>query len=54
MKLTEALVDKGFKQSHYDCSLFTKFVGYDTVIVLMYVDDLIVTGSNQKLLFDTK
>ena len=29
-------------------------VGYDTVIVLVYVDDLIVTGSNQKLLCDTR
>lgn len=54
MNLTEALVDMGFKQSHYDYSLFTKLVGYDPVIVLVYVDDLIVTRSNQKLFCDTR
>ena len=48
------IVDMRFKHSHYYYSIFTKLVGYDTVTVLVYVDDLIVTGSNQKLLFDTK
>uniref|UniRef100_A0A3Q7IG88 Reverse transcriptase Ty1/copia-type domain-containing protein n=1 Tax=Solanum lycopersicum TaxID=4081 RepID=A0A3Q7IG88_SOLLC len=33
---------------------YSQFVGYDIVIVLMYVDDLIVTGSNLKLLCDTR
>ncbi|XP_016570718.1 uncharacterized mitochondrial protein AtMg00810-like [Capsicum annuum] len=54
MKLTEVLVHMGFKQSHYDYSLFTKLVNGDTVMVLVYVDDLLVTGNNYKLLCDTR
>ncbi|XP_070002632.1 uncharacterized mitochondrial protein AtMg00810-like [Nicotiana sylvestris] len=35
-----------FTQSHYDYSLFTKRIGVDLVVILVYVDDLLVTGSN--------
>ncbi|XP_055825466.1 uncharacterized mitochondrial protein AtMg00810-like [Solanum dulcamara] len=44
----------GFKQSHYDYSLFTKQVDGNTVIVLVYMDDLLVTGSNHELLCSTR
>ncbi|XP_015068912.1 uncharacterized protein LOC107013537 [Solanum pennellii] len=44
----------GFKQSHYDYSLFTKLVGDDTVEILVYVNDLLITGNNQQLLCDTR
>lgn len=54
MKLTEALLNMGFKQSHYDYSLFTKLVGDDSVEILVYVNDLLITGNNQQLLCDTR
>nr|XP_033515314.1 uncharacterized protein LOC117279818 [Nicotiana tomentosiformis] len=54
LKLTEALVVMGFKQSHYDYIIFTKKVAGDVVIVLVYVDDLLVTGNNPNLINDTR
>ena len=36
----------GFSQSHYDYSLFTKNIGKDLLVILVYVDDLLVTGSS--------
>nr|XP_016467002.1 PREDICTED: uncharacterized mitochondrial protein AtMg00810-like [Nicotiana tabacum] len=39
-----------FAQSHYDYSLFTKRIGADLVVILVYVDDLLVTGSNLLLI----
>ncbi|XP_055830873.1 uncharacterized mitochondrial protein AtMg00810-like [Solanum dulcamara] len=44
----------GFHQSHYDYSLFTRQVDSDILVVLGYVDDLLVTGSNTGLVEDTK
>jgi len=37
-------------QSHYDYSLFTKQAGDDVVVILVYVDDLLITGSSHELL----
>ncbi|XP_019260910.1 PREDICTED: uncharacterized protein LOC109238880 [Nicotiana attenuata] len=54
MKLTEALLHMGFQQSHYDYSLFTKKARSDIVIILVYVDDLLISGNNQQLLCDTR
>ncbi|XP_070014634.1 uncharacterized mitochondrial protein AtMg00810-like [Nicotiana sylvestris] len=54
MKLTEVLLQLGFKQSHYDYSLFIRGTNSDTVIVLVYADDLLITGNNDKLLCDTR
>ncbi|XP_019261966.1 PREDICTED: uncharacterized protein LOC109239830 [Nicotiana attenuata] len=39
-----------FTQSHYDYSLFTKRIGANLVVILVYVDDLLVTGSNLLLI----
>nr|XP_016500100.1 PREDICTED: uncharacterized mitochondrial protein AtMg00810-like [Nicotiana tabacum] len=39
-----------FIQSHYDYSLFTKRIGADLVVILVYVDDLLVTGSKLLLI----
>lgn len=39
----------GFKSSHFDPSLFVKHEGSDVVILLLYVDDVILTGSSAHL-----
>nr|XP_009759784.1 PREDICTED: uncharacterized protein LOC104212263 [Nicotiana sylvestris] len=54
IKLTDALVGAGYQQSAYDHSLFTKQLGQDIVIILVYVDDLLITGRNMSLVEDTK
>jgi len=35
----------GFKRSPYDPNLYVKSTGYDIVILVIYVDDLVITGS---------
>lgn len=54
LKLTSALRDLGFVQSHFDYSLFTLTVDSDVVVILVYVDDLMLTGSNHTLIQSTK
>lgn len=54
MKLTEALLAFGLHQSRHDCSLFTKTVGINIVMILVYVDDLIITGSYFSLIVEAK
>lgn len=46
IKLTAALIDAGFKQCHLDYSLLIKKSDAGIVIVLIYVDDLLITGSD--------
>ncbi|KAJ4778087.1 polyprotein [Rhynchospora pubera] len=48
-KLSTALVDFGFTASHYDPSLFFAHCKGHTIIVLIYVDDILITGSSQHL-----
>lgn len=45
-KLTSALKKAGFKQSYTDYSLFTYIRGGESARVLIYVDDLVITGSD--------
>ncbi|GKE24984.1 ribonuclease H-like domain-containing protein, partial [Tanacetum coccineum] len=45
-KLTQTLVECGFKQSKSDYSLFTKSEKGNFLALLVYVDDIIVTGNN--------
>lgn len=40
----------GFIQSHFYYSLFTKHKDGDILIVLIYVDDLLITSSNLSLI----
>nr|XP_016489309.1 PREDICTED: uncharacterized mitochondrial protein AtMg00810-like [Nicotiana tabacum] len=54
IKLTDALIGAGYNQSSYDHSLFTKRAANDIVIVLVYVDDILITGSNEKLIEEAK
>ncbi|XP_075097846.1 uncharacterized protein LOC142175166 [Nicotiana tabacum] len=53
-KLTDALVQLGFIQSYFDYSLFTKKVQAELVVVLVYVDDLIISGSSLGLITQTR
>lgn len=53
-KLLEAILHLGFIQSHHDHSLFLKKTGNDLVLILVYVDDMLVTGSDLQLIKETK
>ncbi|XP_019250926.1 PREDICTED: uncharacterized protein LOC109229833 [Nicotiana attenuata] len=46
LKLTQALLTSGFKQSRHDYSLFTKTTNGAFVLILVYVDDLLVTSND--------
>ena len=46
-KLSYALFEFGFNKSSADSSMFIKINKKSTTIVLVYVDDLIVTGNNE-------
>ncbi|XP_019251379.1 PREDICTED: uncharacterized protein LOC109230324 [Nicotiana attenuata] len=54
IKLTEALLRAGFKQIHHDYSLFTLRSQEGIVIILVYVDDLLITGSSSTLVKKAK
>ncbi|KAI5350581.1 hypothetical protein L3X38_003472 [Prunus dulcis] len=49
-KFTGYLPALGFCSSHSDPSLFVKKDGADVVILLLYVDDIIITGSSPSLI----
>ncbi|KAJ4767670.1 Gag/pol [Rhynchospora pubera] len=49
LKLSNALVSFGFKSSNYDPSLFISNHNGHKLFVLVYVDDIIVTGDDDKL-----
>jgi len=53
-KLSEALLRFQFKQSEHDHSLFTKQTSIGSVFVLIYVDDMLITGSSGQLIEETK
>ncbi|KAH9791777.1 retrovirus-related pol polyprotein from transposon RE1 [Citrus sinensis] len=45
-RLKGSLLNKGFQSSKSDTSLFLQHFGHDIVLILIYVDDILVTGSN--------
>ena len=40
------LLDNGFSRCHFDNTFYTKKVGKSLIILVIYVDDLILTGSD--------
>ncbi|CAM8913862.1 unnamed protein product [Rhodiola kirilowii] len=53
-KFSEALLDFGFHKSLNDYSLFTLERGGDFIVLLVYVDDVLLTGTSQSLIDDIK
>jgi hypothetical protein len=53
-KMGSFLIDTGFSRCHYDPNVYTKKVGIHLIILFLYVDDLILTGSDSKLLNHVK
>lgn len=47
--LSSSLLKQGFHNSHADSSLFILAQGKDLVYVLVYVDDILITGNNPLL-----
>ena len=44
-RFTKFLPELGFANTYADSSLFVKYVDKEIVILLLYVDDIIITGS---------
>ncbi|CAM8886341.1 unnamed protein product [Rhodiola kirilowii] len=53
-KFTEALLEFGFQQSMIDYSLFTLHKGTYFIILLVYVDDVLLTGTSLVLIENIK
>lgn len=47
-------MEMGFQHSHLDYSLFTRRARDEIVVILVYVDDLIITGTNPNQLNQKK
>lgn len=53
-RFTSFLPSIGFKFSHADPSLFIKVSGTSRVFLLLYVDDIIITGDSEALIAEVK
>ncbi|KAJ9553408.1 hypothetical protein OSB04_017453 [Centaurea solstitialis] len=53
-RFSEFLIHVGFKQSYSDYSMFYKGQGKNYVVVLVYVDDIIVSGPSSSVVADVK
>jgi hypothetical protein len=53
-KMDSFLIATGFSRCHYDPNVYTKKVGTHLIILFLYVDDLILTRSDSKLLNHVK
>ena len=49
-KMDSFLIATGFSRFHSNPNVYTKKVGIHLIILVLYVDDLILTGSDSKLL----
>ena len=53
-KMYSFLLDTGFSRCHSNPNVYTKKVGNHLIILVLYLDDLILTGSDPKLLTHVK
>jgi hypothetical protein len=53
-KMDNFLINTGFSRFHYNPNVYTKKVGSHLIILVLYVDDLILTGSDSKILNHVK
>jgi hypothetical protein len=53
-KMDNFIIDNRFSRCHYYPNVYTKKVGSHLIISVLYVDDLILTGSDSKLLNHVK
>jgi hypothetical protein len=53
-KMDNFLIDTRFSRCHSDPNVYTKKVGSHIIILVLYVDDLILNGSDSKLLNHVK
>jgi hypothetical protein len=53
-KMNNFLIGTGFSRCHYDPNVYTNKVGSHLIMLVLYVDDLILTGSDSKLLNNVK
>ncbi|KAL0305872.1 UNVERIFIED_CONTAM: Retrovirus-related Pol polyprotein from transposon RE1 [Sesamum radiatum] len=51
-RIDKYFMDRGFRRSLSEPTLYIKSQGNDTLIVSLYVDDLIYTGNNEKMIQD--
>eukprot|EP00253_Pinus_taeda_P004535 PITA_04535 len=54
MKIDQYLTDHGFQRSPSDANLYIKHTSDDILFVVVYVDDLIITGSSTHLIHGIK
>jgi hypothetical protein len=54
VKMDNFLIDTGFSRCHSDPNVYTKKLGSHLIILVLYVDDLILTGSDSKFLNHVK
>jgi hypothetical protein len=53
-KIGQYLVTSGFQTSNVDFSLYVKKIDHGIVVIIIYVDDLIITGDSDADIFDLK
>jgi len=53
-KIGQYLVTSGFQTSNVDISLYVKKTDHGIIVIVIYVDDLIITGNNDANIFDLK
>jgi hypothetical protein len=53
-KTDNFVIDTGFSRCHSNPNIYTKKVGSHLIIFILYVDELILPGSDSKLLYHVK
>ncbi|KAK4411578.1 Retrovirus-related Pol polyprotein from transposon RE1 [Sesamum angolense] len=53
-RIDKYFMDRGFRRSLSEPTLYIKSQGNDTLIISLYVDELIYTGNNEKMIQDFK